>query len=653
LPPSRFLHTFPFPAQTREISSEVSAVQGFGNSIRFFHSLMKSQSSAGAPGARYRSVRAWPFAWKLRGAVVALLLMAAAGEVAMLGYVARIRQRTHQLASLELAGLGLVLNVDRDAYQSVVGLQQASAAGDAAGRQRWLDFYRENVGQTAERLNTYRALEGLSAQRMDAAVRAREARDQFAARGDAAARALAAGGRLDGAGGDALLASLDAFRERLDVLETSHSEAGDAVTAQADAAGAAARWTGAVSLLGLVLAGLVVAWLLDRAVRLPVERVSAAAHRIAAGDLTGDDVRVSTQDELADMAGAFNRMAADLRSILGRIQRTAGTLGSHGGEISSLTAETRQAVEQLSAAVSQITAGAEEQSASAQEAFSRTREIADAAEEMAAGAEHVAETLRESVAAAHRGGETVGQIARESGELGAVVARSTEQVRALRRHSGDVAQFAGTINAISAQTNLLALNAAIEAARAGEAGRGFSVVAEEVRKLAEGASAASARTAEVVGQMQREIDAAVIAIEGSESRVQHTAGRAQAVGEVLDSIFRALEHAAEGVNALRTETRGISTRVRETTGVLENVASVAEETAASAQEMAAMAEQLDGMMANVAALSAGAGDASARGGETLGSLAGQLHDLVSSFHVDRPDTAVPAEPRLARAVAAV
>ena len=605
---------------------------------------MESRSPAGTPRARYRSVRAWPFAWKLRGAVLALLLIAVAGEVAMLGYGTRIRQRTHQLASLELAGLGLVLNVDRDAYQSVVGLQQASRAADAAGRGRWLAFYRENVGQTAERLNAYQALEGLSGARVRAVREARAARDRFAAHGDRVAGMLAAGGQLGGAEGDALLAELDAFRLRLDVLETSHTQAGGVVTAQADAAGAAARWAGVVSLLGLALAGLAVAWLLDRAVRLPVVRVAQAARRIAAGDLTGADVRVATHDELAEMAGAFNRMAADLRSILGRLQRTAATLGSHGSAISTLTVETRQAVEHLGAAVSQITAGAEEQAASAQEAFSRTREIADAAEEMAAGAQHVAETLRESVAAAHRGGETVGQIARESGELGAVVARSTEQVRALRRHSREVAEFTGTINAISAQTNLLALNAAIEAARAGEAGRGFSVVAEEVRKLAEGASAAAARTAAVVGQMQREIDAAVESIEGSEAQVRHTAGRAQAVGEVLDSIFRALEHAAAGVNALQAETRGISTRVRDTTGVLENVAAVAEESAASAQEMAAMADQLDGMMVTVAALSAGGGDTSARSGETLGSLAAQLQELVSAFRVDRPGAAVPAEP---------
>ncbi|HST59904.1 MAG TPA: methyl-accepting chemotaxis protein, partial [Longimicrobium sp.] len=445
------------------------------------------------------------------------------------------------------------------------------------------------------------------------------------------------------------LAELDAFRERLDVIETSHAEAGAVVTAEADAAGVAARRAGLASLLALALAGLGVAWLLDRAVRLPVVRAAAAAHRIAGGDLTGQELgvgRAGTRDELSQMAGAFNQMAADLRSILGRVQRTAATLGSHGGQISALTAETRGAVEHLGQAVAQITAGAEEQAASAQDAFSQTRDIAQAAAGMAAGAERVSASLVQSVAAARTSGETVAQIARETGEMGVVVARNTEQVRGLRRHSGAVAEFAGTINAISAQTNLLALNAAIEAARAGDAGRGFSVVAEEVRKLAESASAAATRTEAVVGEMQREIDGTVTAIEQSALQVQHTAGRAESVGEVLDSIFRALEGAVAQVNGLLAETRGISARVHETTIRLESVASVAEENAASAQEMAAMTDQLDSLMVTVAALSAGADSAAARSGETLGSLAARLRELVSSFRVEAGEPAVPVEPAL-------
>jgi|GEM_PF-1806369 len=608
--------------------------------------VQPSSGPADAGRIRLFSVRDWNFAWKLRGAVGTLLLIAAAGTLVILGYSRQNRERTHVLAARELAGLGLVLNVDRDAYQAVLGLQQAARAADDAGRKQWLDFYAENAGQTATRLDAYLQLPGLTDERLRNGREARAARDRFAARGAAVASALAAGAGADAAGMDAALAELDAFREKLDLMETTHAEAGATVTAQADAAGAAAQWAGLASLLGLVVAGLAVAWLLDRAVRVPVERVAAGARRIAAGDLTGADVRVGTRDEIAGLADAFNRMGADLRRILGQIQRTAGTLGSHGGEISALTEQTRGAVEHLGQAVAQITAGAEEQAASAQEAFNQTREIADAAAEMAAGAEALSAALRESVAAARGGGRTVTEIARATGTIGEVVARNTEQVRGLRRHSGQVAEFAGTINAISRQTNLLALNAAIEAARAGEAGRGFSVVAEEVRKLAEGASVAAARTVSVVAEMQRDIDATVTAIEESAAQVQDTTGRAEEVGAALDDIFRALESAESRVHALHADSQGISARVQETTAVLGSVAAVAEENAASAEEMAALAEQLDSMMATVAALSASAGRG--HGGETLGGLAERLRELVSSFKVDAEEPSIPVEPNPAR-----
>jgi methyl-accepting chemotaxis protein len=207
-------------------------------------------------------------------------------------------------------------------------------------------------------------------------------------------------------------------------------------------------------------------------------------------------------------------------------------------------------------------------------------------------------------------------------------------VRSLRRHSAAVEEFVETITAIAAQTNLLALNAAIEAARAGEAGRGFSVVAEEVRKLAEGATAASARTVEVVGEMRRDIDGTVSSIEESAAGVQGTTGRALEVGAALEKIYRALETAAVEVRGLHARTEGISAGVRETTGTLGDMASVAEENAAAAEEMAALAQQVEATVTVIAGLAGGAEGDEAAGGESLDALAGRLRELAAAFRVE-------------------
>ena len=600
------------------------------------------------------SPRDWPFGWKLRAGVALLLLIAGAGVAAMLGQAARARALTRALAERELAGQGLVLNIDRDGYQAVLALHAAARAATAGERARWMQFYRENAGQTQTRLAAYLALPGLSEEHRTLARRAADARFLVGGPGDALATRLeggAAGGDAEvRAGLTAVAAELDAFRETLGKLEDAHSAAGRELTSRVEAAGAATQRDGLLALLLLLCAGLAAAWLLDRAVTHPVARVAASARRIAAGDLTGGEVRAAGRDEIGEMAGAFTRMAADLRAVIGEIQRTGATLGAHGGEISALAGETLTAAQHLGAAVTQIAAGAEEQAATAQDAFQQTEEIAGAAGSIAAGAERMAGSIRETVTAARAGGATVAEIARATGDVGRVVRENTEQVGRLKRHSARIEEFVGTIHTIASQTNLLALNAAIEAARAGESGRGFAVVADEVRKLAESARDAAGRTVGVVDELRRDIDQTVAAIETSAADVQRTTGRAEDVGASLDAIFHALEESERLVDALTADTRRIFERVRDTASAIGNVASVAEENAASAQEMAALAEQLEGTAQTVAAL---AGSRDARVGahdESLVALAARLRHLVSRFRVAAGDgdASGPLPPRPGR-----
>lgn len=332
--------------------------------------------------------------------------------------------------------------------------------------------------------------------------------------------------------------------------------------------------------LAVLIVGLVVAFLMSRAITRPLGIISQKAGLIAAGDLTADDIAVRSRDELGQVTKSFNQMKYSLSEFVSKITGIA---------------------ERLSEQSTHLAAQAQQTSAGAGATAATTGEIAGTVEQVAQNAREVA--LAASVVATHAGDGQTGleQISTEIAGIAATTVDVQKSINELAGDIGSVNQFVDVITNIAEQTSLLALNAAIEAARAGEYGRGFSVVAEEVRKLADESSRSAMEIRQVIERVSGRSGQAVrIIADGSERVAQGS----KVIGEVSASLA--------GIIDL---TRGLTDQVQ-------SVAAAAQQVSSGVQNMAATAQQQTAAMEEVTASA-----------ENLSSLAVDLRDMSGKFRL--------------------
>ncbi|MCF7203238.1 methyl-accepting chemotaxis protein [Pseudomonas oligotrophica] len=322
-----------------------------------------------------------------------------------------------------------------------------------------------------------------------------------------------------------------------------------------------------------------------------VRRLREGSEKLAAGDLT-THIRLTTRDELRHVAGSFNAMADAMRGLIGSIRDNSDQVADSARSLASASGQIHVASQCQSDAASSMAA---------------------AVEQMTVGIEHIARHAGEADSLAHhsgelsrQGGEIVSAVVEEIRLIAASVADSARTVAELGERSGQISAIVEVIGDIAAQTNLLALNAAIEAARAGEQGRGFAVVADEVRKLAERTAQSTREIGEMVASIQQGTAGAVQGMEQGVQRVNEGVQRAQRAGEAMHGI-------REAANQVQGTVAEISSALRE-----QSAASV--EIAQKVSMIAQMAEE------NGSAVGSNHQTAS-----RLSDLAGQLLGNVSRF----------------------
>lgn len=363
--------------------------------------------------------------------------------------------------------------------------------------------------------------------------------------------------------------------------------------------------------------------ILSHTIKTNTKKISTSILEIAnaGGDLT-KRIKVKSKDELAGLASDTNQLIGGIATLVKQVSEMAENVSASSQELLASAEETSRTITSIAETSSEIAAGSEQTTNRMSSSLEKMNSLEEAARFLFNQAELVRQTARDMRVVAEKGGKTVQASSTKMMRIEETMSNTSETVEALGQRSSQITTIIGTITDIAEQTNLLALNAAIEAARAGEHGRGFAVVADEVRKLAEQSRQAAKGVTEIVHSIQEEVN--IIIKQNSEGVKEVIAGV-----EITNETNASLEDILSQTTKTTVVVDEMVDHIQETLSLSQEVATsfahvneIAESTASNTETTAAASEEGSAAMEQVTASAS-----------ELSQQAEKLKELISSFKI--------------------
>ncbi|QTB23964.1 methyl-accepting chemotaxis protein [Lysinibacillus sphaericus] len=369
-----------------------------------------------------------------------------------------------------------------------------------------------------------------------------------------------------------------------------------------------------------IIIGVLVIWQYASSMAKPINRVVQAMERFAEGDLTQESMSIRSKDEIGKLANAMNQMQSKLKDMIHNIAQASDLITTSSKELSQSANEVNMGAEQVAITMNELASGAEGQAHHSNELTSLMERFTADLRETNQYGEHIHQSSFEVLGLTNEGSQLMTSSNSQMKKIDSIVQNAVEKVKNLDAQAQEISKLVVVIKDIANQTNLLALNAAIEAARAGEHGKGFAVVADEVRKLAEQVGYSVNDITTIVANIQQDFDVVTSSLEDGYQEVKDGTTQIKATSETFTTISDSINDVVESVQLISKNLSKVTDDGQKMNSAIQEIAAVAEESAAGVEQTTATTEQTSSSMEVMAGKSA-----------QLSTLAIELKTLVAQF----------------------